>query len=321
MSRVIVVVIAVVLLFGAGAIFLRQDNSNVLNAQTEYITVTTSVANNVEEITIPAKPQRVVFLTASSLEMWLAVGGTDTIVGRPRSSMVPKEVMDKLSDKVEDVGLPGGVSLEKVLLLKPDLVVGVPMVAVQQQMVAPLQQAGIPFLAMPNYSIEDVYAELRMFGKLTGKEDLAEKEVQRIADNIALEAKRREGREVKKVLLIWGTPASFSMVLPNSRQGDVLRLAGGENIAHDPGTGVKFVPFSLEYAVEQNPDYVLFITHGDKDKLETQMDKTLSESSSWQTIKAVKEGRVYVLPPELFAVNPGPRIDEAVVFLSKLLYP
>lgn len=320
MPRVIIVVIAIVLVCGAGAIFLRQENNNVLNAQTDYVKVTSFSENN-EEIIIPARPKRVVFLTASSLEMWLAVGGSDSIVGRPRSSMVPKEVMNKLSDKVVDVGLPGGVSLEKVLLLKPDLVVGAPMVAVQQQMVEPLKQAGIPFLAMPNYSLKDVYAELRMFGRLTGNENSAEKEVKRIKDNIAVEAKRREGQTVKKVLLVWGTPASFSMVLPNSRQGDILRLAGGENIAHDPGTGVKFVPFSLEYAVEQNPDYVLFITHGEQDKLKTQMDKTLSESSSWQTIRAVKEGRVHILPPELFAVNPGPRVDEAVVFLSKLLYP
>ena len=274
------------------------------------------------EVSVPRRPQRVVVLTAASMETWVAAGGGAQIIARPKASMSPASVHARVNKDASDLGLPGNVSIENIIRQNPDLVVGSAMLSTQNMIVQPLNATNIPFLAFPNFSIEEICQEIALCGELTGNEELAQQEIKRIKDNIEKEAKRRRDSAPKKrVLLIWGTPVSFSMALPNSRQGDVLRLAGGENIAVNPGTDARFIPFSLEYAVQADPDYVLFMTHGNREKVQAQMEKTLAESSAWREIRAVREGRAIVLPPELFAVNPGPRIDEAVVFLSRLIYP
>ena len=273
------------------------------------------------EVRLPRRPQRVAVLTTASMETWVAAGGGAQIIARPKDTMAPASTLAKVNKDAVDIGASGRVSIENVIRQNPDLVIGSAMLSVQNMIVQPLNAAKIPLLAFPNYSIDEICQEIALCGELTGNEQMAQQEIKRIKDNIEKEAQRRGNTPKKRVLLIWGTPVSFSMALPHSRQGDVLRLAGGENIAVNPGTDARFIPFSLEYAVKEDPDYVLFMTHGKREKVQSQMEKTLAESSAWQEIRAVREGRAVVLPPELFALNPGPRIDEAVVFLSRLIYP
>lgn len=316
MSRMLSLFVMMVLLVTGYFVYDMANQGNRYGEE-KFITV----QGTKKAVEIPKRPKRIAFLTASSLELWLAAGGREQIIARPSATLLPDDVLQAIPASAVDLGQTNNISIENVLKQSPDLVVGSPMVKVQQNMVQPLDAAGIPFLTMPNYSVADICAELALYGQLTGDKTIAKARIDSINGRIAQEAKRREGKAEKKVLLIWGTPVSFTMALDSSRQGDILRLAGGKNIAVDPGTGANFLPFSIEFAVEQDPDYVLFMTHGNREKLALQMNKTLSESSSWQSIRAVREGRVDVLPPELFAVNPGPRIDEAVIYLSKLLYP
>ena len=312
MIRFVTVFILLTLL--VGGTFLYTANETIATSKIERLYGT-------DGLDIPKKPKRVAFLTTSSMELWIAAGGADKIVARPSANLLPKEILASLPKTSADLGTANAISVENVLKYNPDLVIGSAMVNIQQQMVEPLKTAGVPMLSLPNYGVEDICNELALYGKLIGNEALAQKEIKRIKDNIENEAKRRENIPRKKVLFVWGTPVSFSMALASSRQGDILRLAGGENIAKDPDTGVKFLPISLEYIVKENPDFIVFATHGDKKKLEIHMKKVLDESSAWKTINAIKEERYAVLPPELFAANPGPRIDEAVVYLSKILYP
>ena len=315
MVRLITIFIAAALFTGSVYVFAAKGNIEALKAEGEAAML------KVHEAEIPAKPQRVAFLTTSSMELWITAGGSDKIVARPAANLLPESVLAALPKHAANLGTANSISVENVLKHNPDLVIGSAMVNIQQQMELPLKNAGVSMLSLPNYGVDDILEELKLYGKLVGNDTKAEQAIKRINTNIAKEAQRRANLPKKKVLFVWGTPVSFSMALSNSRQGDILRLAGGENIAKDPDTGAKFLPFSLEYAVQADPDYVVFASHGNKKKLEIQMQKILSDSSSWKTIRAVREGRYAVLPPELFAANPGPRIDEAVIYLSKLLYP
>lgn len=41
----------------------------------------------------------------------------------------------------------------------------------------------------------------------------------------------------------------------------------------------------------------------------------------WQSLRAVKEGKVYFLEPHLFHYKPNSRFADAYVTLAKILYP
>ena len=51
------------------------------------------------------------------------------------------------------------------------------------------------------------------------------------------------------------------------------------------------------------------------------MRRDLQQSEAWADVDAVKNGRVYVLPYELFAINPGVRAADALETLADIMYP
>ena len=106
--------------------------------------------------------------------------------------------------------------------------------------------------------------------------------------------------------------------------GNLIYRLGGNNIADNINSAAKdnsgFVPLSMEYIATQNPEVIFIVTHGDPGAVKTELDNTLGENPLWQDVAAVKNGRVYVLPYQLFAVNPGTRIAEALNILADDMY-
>lgn len=320
LQRLITVSILACLIVFTFWLFYFEKNNVAADFEAEYIVVKDGCAPG-QDVRVPKRPQRVVCLTASSLEIWLKVGGAEQLIAAPRFKYAPDWVYEKMPSQVIDLGPSNTISLEKLMLHKPDLVIASGMSASQHLAGDFFAKQNIPLLTLPTQSLENTFAEIQLLGTLTGKEDLAQKEISRLKNNIAAESKRNQDKPRKKVLMIFGTSTSFSMITPSSRQGDMLRLAGADNIISDTVTESKYIPFSLEFAAQQDPDYVLFVNHGEREKMQIQMEKALSANSAWNVIRAVREGKVHVLPPELFAISPGLRSDEAVVYLGRLLYP
>ena len=75
------------------------------------------------EIILPAHPKRVVILNASNLDLFVAAGGADLVVGKPTSQALSETVKEKTA-KAEEVGIIHQPDIEKILSLQPDLVIG-----------------------------------------------------------------------------------------------------------------------------------------------------------------------------------------------------
>lgn len=319
-----ILIFALILLFGIGVLsFTFFEVAGKPESTTTPVRIVTDGYG--KPITIPQHPKRVVILSASQMEMYLAVGGKETLVGRTESRALSKDLLASIED-VEVVGFPSGVSSEKILSLKPDLVIGVEN-SFQKQLEPIFAQAGIPLLLQSTESVEQNIASIRLFGELTEKPDKAEETIQKIESAKTTAQKRTEGKKPVRVLLIWGTTKSFSMILPDTLQNDLLMLAKGENIVskkqfpEERIKGLSYVPLSLEFAVAAKPDYILFLNHGDPNLVRKALEKDMRENSAWNSIPAVQQGRLAVLPFELFGVNPGIHSDQAILFLNQLLYP
>ena len=103
--------------------------------------------------------------------------------------------------------------------------------------------------------------------------------------------------------------------------GGLIELLGGGNIAdHAEGDG-GYLPLSMEFVARENPSIIFAIVHGPTETLEPKMRRDLQESEAWADVDAVKNGRVYVLPYELFAINPGVRAADALEVLADIMYP
>lgn len=317
--RKIILAIAALCVVGAIAFVLWPKQKEA--AQTVDMTVTDSTGR---EVTLPAHPKRVVFLNASNLDLFVAAGGADAVVGKPTSQALSEAVQEATSS-AEEVGIIHQPDIEKILSLQPDLVIGTN-VPFHTDLEDTLGEAGIPIYIRALDDVPSLFETLALYGKLTGDEVRA----QAVADDLqkkmdAVQA-QAEGRTPPKNLLVFGAPDSFNMGTGKCFTGGLIHMLGGGNIADKAEEGSEgsyggYIPLSMEFVARENPSVIFIIVHGPVETLEPKMRRDLQENPAWADVDAVKNGRVYVLPYDLFAVNPGIRAADALQVLANAMYP
>ncbi|MCX8069381.1 MAG: ABC transporter substrate-binding protein, partial [Thermodesulfovibrionales bacterium] len=192
----------------------------------DKITITDDAKRNV---TISIKPQRIVVLNVSNLEMLYAVGGV--AIARPESTGMPKALFDKVKH-LPSIGETPNPNVEKIVSLNPDLVIGVN-VTFHHQIIPPLQKSGIPVILLSINSYDDILAKLRLLGKITGNKKKAEDVIKEIDKKVNAVNNRVKNSSKKspKVVILWGSTQSFNMALPNSFVGNLTEMLGADNIA------------------------------------------------------------------------------------------
>ena len=98
----------------------------------------------------------------------------------------------------------------------------------------------------------------------------------------------------------------------------MLKELGTDNIAEK--APLLLDGLSFEEVLTNQPDYVFISTMGNEEAARAYMDSVLAEET-WQSLDAVREGRVAYLPKDLFQYKPNARWAEAYRYLADLLYP
>ena len=308
-------IIAAILCLASAALFLLWPHAQAPPEETE-LTVTDSTGRSV---TLPAHPERVVILNPSNLDLYVAAGGAENIVGKPTSQVFSETVKEKTAD-AEEVGIIHQPDIEKILALHPDLVIGTN-VPFHTGLVETLSNAGVPLYIRALDDVPSLFGALDLYGKLSGHEEDAQTQIAAIQQKLDSVKKKTEGRMPPKNLLVFGSPDSFNMGTSKCFTGGLIEMLGGGNIAdHADGDGA-YLPLSMEFVARENPAVIFVIVHGPAETLEPKMRRDLQESEAWADVDAVKNGRVYVLPYDLFAVNPGIRAADALQTLADIIYP
>jgi iron complex transport system substrate-binding protein len=260
------------------------------------------------QVGLMATPQRIVALTPSAVETLFALGAGPMVVGRGAAAVFPHEAE----------GLPMVDSLEAIVRLRPDLVISHP----NHHRFSPpvLEHLKVPVLLLRHRSVEEVLTNITLLGMATGRIQQAEAILGALHERVRSLTEGGKGSG-PRVLLLFGTPRSFFAMSEETYAGDLLRLAGGQNVAtllpvHLADGG--FHPLSLELIVKSRPEWVLVITHGDPERVSAAYHKELEGHPAWWQLPAVTLGQVHVLPDDLFAISPGPRLDQALAHLRRL---
>ncbi|KPU44427.1 high-affinity heme uptake system protein IsdE precursor [Oxobacter pfennigii] len=214
------------------------------------------------------------------------------------------------------IGTPPRPDIEKITSLNADLViVSSEFKAAQGEM---FKQNGITAYFIDNQLYSDTYESVEMLGKAFGKEEKARELLKGIKEREEKVLEEVKGKTQPKVLIIFGTSQSFQMATEVSYVGDMVKILGGVNVVNS--TSGSYVPFSTENIVEANPDVILRISHGSPEEVKVLYAKEFDTNPIWQSVNAVKSGRVYDLDYELFSSNPGLKTIDALEALAKLLY-
>lgn len=299
----------VVLLAGCG----RSQAPSAVEKSQGYLSITDDTGRTV---VLPHKPEKIVVLSTSFLDLLYAVGGK--AVGRPGSKTggIPSAAQD-----VAEIGYVYNVNLEKVVSLQPDLVIAFQ--GIHDKLIPVLESNKIPVILVRIKSYQDVVEKLKLFSNIAGTmpkgEDIARDIDTKVNDIVAKVPDKQ-----LKVAIIHATAKSVTVELDNSITGSIakqLRLrnvaSGSRALESDPDA----TPYSLEKLVETNPDMIFVVTMGYGPEVEKRMKADLEGSPAWSTLAAVQNKRVHILPEELFLLNPGLRYPDAVEYMAKIAYP
>ena len=267
------------------------------------------------EVKLSKKPERIVVTSASFLEPLHAVGGK--VVGRPTS----KTKSPDFAQDAAEIGAVYQIDTEKLLACNPDLVIINK--GMNERLADVLNSNKIPFVVVDMKGYDSVKKNVEMFAEITGQPDTGKKIVAEMDSKIKSVVDKLP-QEKKRVAILHSTAQGLSVQLDNSIAGNVLKILGWENVASgmeaakDSGDTA---PYSLETLIEQNPEIIFVTSMGNIDDIKSNMEKMIAENEAWQTIPAIKSGKLYYLPQDLFLLSPGVHYPEAVEYVAKLIYP
>lgn len=262
-------------------------------------------------ITLPGKARRVVSLSPELTETLFAVGAGDAVVGVTTYCNYPAEA----SSKAKIGGFSAKtISVETIVSLKPDLVVGGP--SAHAQLAAQFERAGLRFAAVDNTGIDSVYAAIGLLGRVAGDEATAEALEASIKARVAaVKAKTASIPVASRPVVFWETwDEPLMSAGPRTFTAQVIELSGGRNCFADASADWPVVSF--EALLARDPDWIMAAeSHGAALTMER-----LSKRSGWTSLKAVKAGRVALIDGDV-ASRAGPRFAEGLEAMAAILYP
>ena len=265
---------------------------------------------------MPSHPKRVVILNTANIDMYLAVEGT--IVGRMDAASLSGDLKDKVKD-IPSVGNTYNPDVEKIISLNPDLVIGMN-IANHIKLREALTSANIPLYINDLDSFEDVNRSLQLFGELTNHEDISKKEIENIDQTFTMYKEKIKDKPHPKTLLLLGTPGNLNVSTDRSFSGKLLDSLGANNIGKNIGGEAPYVPLSLEFVQEQNPERIIFVVMYPDPSIKEFFVKEMQSNPAWQHVQAVKTDQIHYVPGGLFALNPGTRITQTLELMYKALY-
>jgi len=268
------------------------------------------------EVAVPLKPKKAAVLLSSLADLWITAGGSVAVtVGET----VERGFTDD-SVVLVDEGAGKTVNLEALIAAQPDFVLYSPDIAGQLEVRDALLAAGIPAVGFKVETFQDYLRILEICTRILETPERYQRygeDLRREVDDLIAAA--RSQSQPKILFVRAGSSAKFTKAKNASNHFVCAMLAdcGTGNIADN--APILLDGLSTEAVVFSDPDFILFTTMGDESAGKTYMESLLADSV-WQSLSAVKAGRVHQLPKELFQYKPNSRWPEAYAYLIQLLY-
>lgn len=274
------------------------------------ITVTDGLGRR---ITIKEIPKRIISLAPPITEIVFKLDLEDKLVGVTNYCNYPPEA--RFKEKVGGTTF-ADLDLEKIISLKPDLILV--STGYQKKTISAIEERGINIFALEANSLEEVIENIELVGRITGRENKAAK----ISDNMrkrikAVEKKTNHFSEDKRPRVLHVTSVSEGLWTPGKGtfQDDIIRKAGGINIAHDLGKGWGIM--SLEEVIHRDPEVIVVsFAHGRglRDYKWVKTDPRL------KNVTARKQGRIYKIDADIISRS-GPRIVDGLEKYARFIHP
>ncbi|MFC2140404.1 ABC transporter substrate-binding protein [Candidatus Auribacterota bacterium] len=211
--------------------------------------------------------------------------------------------------KIEKIGTVTNFDLEKVVSLKPDLVLAIGLSNSRQ--IAKLKRLGVNTARFyyPK-SFFNMCTNLLEIGKLVGKKKKAQGIIKKAQSQVEIIRKKTSHLKKPTIFVQIGKKPLFT-VNKESFINDFIEFAGGINIAKEE----KFGLYSRENVLKINPDIIIISTMG----LIGEEEKKLWEK--YKSLKAVRNKRIYIFDEYKLCSPTVAIFPQVLQEIARLFYP
>jgi len=235
------------------------------------------------------------------------------LVGIGHSSLF--ETPERYRDATE-VGPPMSPDMEIVGSLSPDWVLSPS--SLQSDLQPKYQAVGCDYAFLNLKSVQGMYRSIQELGEIFNRRDQASKLVAEFTEFYSDYQARNVSKKRPKVLILMGMPGSYVIATPNSYVGNLVELAGGQNVYE--GASEDFLTVNTEDMQTKDPDVILRCSHALPDQVKQMFAEEFQTNDIWKHFRAVQDDRVYDLPYNLFGMSATFDYPEALELLQEYLY-
>lgn len=158
---------------------------------------------------------------------------------------------------------------------------------------------------------------IKLLGKKLNKEKQAKKLISEHEEVLKKFQIKSKGNRPKAIILM-GLPGSYMAATEKSYVGDLVKLAGGDNVYKNEEKD--FVIANTEDMKGKNPDIIFRTAHAMPEDVMKMFEDEFKNNQIWKHFQAVKDNRVYDLDSELFGMSARFNYSKALEHLQGILY-
>ena len=276
-----------------------------------------------KEIIVTKSPEKAVTLAQFMTETLLALGLEDKMTG---TALLNEEILPeykKTYEKIPELEMGEGhsISKESFVATEADFVSGWEQSITEEATgsLEELEERGVvPFVSSglaPDATIESVYNDFILLGKIFEVSERAEKVVAKMKDEVKSIADKTKDIKDKPRVLIYDSGEGEAFVGGSGLPNNLIELAGGENVYKD--LGQDYATVSFEDIVQKNPE-IIVVTEYYSGITGDEKIKFLKNNPALKDVDAVKNNRIYKIG--LIDLAPGIRNSKAVGKLYNMFY-
>ena len=284
-------------------------------------------------VTVDTDPQRIIGIGAGSLRMIVYLQAEDQVVG--------VDMREQSATNASTPGMPAGIDRpyniahpelaerpfigaisgdpELIVIQKPDVVFVTFLAGKDAD--ALQEKSGVPVVALVSGDLgknrQAFYGSLRTMAQVLNKEQRADEVIAYINETLADLQKRTKDIPAEKKSLVYVGGIAYNGAhgfLSTDPAYAPLAMVNGNNVAAGAGTGGQII-IDKEKLLSWNPD-VIFIDEASYSLVSEDLKDPV-----YQSLDAVKGGRVYgVMPYNWYANNYDTVLADAY-YIGKILYP
>ncbi|MCC5807617.1 MAG: ABC transporter substrate-binding protein [Opitutales bacterium] len=273
------------------------------------------------EVVVERQPRWFISLAPSVTQMLFAMDMGDHLMAVTDYCDYP-EAAAEIRHMGRSIGRMDTPDLERILEFSPDIVLGSTHtdIAIFRRLHNPPRTTT---LALRHDSMDDVFADIATLARVTGVPGKGARLLSELRERVAdATAAVPADAAPPRVLYLLDIDSGLSPGFAPGRGAwisDLIERAGGESVtarlAQQWGTP------SREALLDLAPE-ILIVTDGrsagEREALRRRLER-LPRHALWSEIPAVRENRIHIVDPDLFAI-PGPRMPEMLEVLVQKLW-